>query len=177
VDSRPCRSSSSECPLRVSKHRDGSVPGTVKDRQGPSWPSAPSLQSRVLSSSRLSSLVHFESKKMDDMGSVRRRWSVSGRGPGGSIGRCNAFSEGGRPMGLDRILLLVFGSWLRCVRVEISKPAPAVWASIPGPGIGSYAKRSWLIAAMDSVPFPRSPNWVFHRQGSALGGVVPCWPR
>jgi hypothetical protein len=47
---------------------------------------------------------------------------VSFSGPRGSIGRCNAFSEGGPRWRSDRILLLVFDSWRRCMRVEVSNP-------------------------------------------------------
>jgi len=42
--------------------------------------------------------------------------------------------------GFDRILLLVFASWRRCMRVEVSNPPPAVWASIPGLVIGCCAR-------------------------------------
>src|SRR5664280_2330947 len=60
----------------------------------------------------------------------------------GSIGRRNAFSEGGPRWRSDRILLLVFDSWRRCMRVEVSNPPPAVWGSIPGLGIGGWDDRT-----------------------------------
>ena len=52
--------------------------------------------------------------------------------PRGSIGRCMAFSEGGRRWDFGWILLLVFDSWRRCVRVEVSNPPPAARGCIRG---------------------------------------------
>jgi hypothetical protein len=87
------------------------------------------------------------------------RGAVRTAPPRGSIGRCNAFSEGSQRWGSDRILLLVFASWRRCMRVEVSNPTPAVWGSIPGLGICGYARPFRPCAAKDLTPKRPKPTW------------------
>jgi hypothetical protein len=80
-------------------------------------------------------------------------------------------------MALRSDSVLVFDSWRRCMRVEVSNPPPAVWGSIPGLGIGGYARPFWPCAAMDLTLRRPKPTWAALRPRLRFGSrsSSPVW--